>query len=150
MIIDAIQTFLISLSPLGEARVGIPYGVVKGLPVIVAFVVGLTGNLLIFPLFNALIDAFDKQLWKRYKLYREYSIKLMKRAKRGVAGKIQRYGFWGLMVFVMIPLPVTGAYMGIIAARILNVPRVNAFKAISLGVIISSSIIAFSTYLIDK
>lgn len=150
MIIDAIQTFLISLSPLGEARVGIPYGVVKGLPVIVAFVVGLTGNLLIFPLFNALIDAFDKRLWKRYKLYREYSIKLMKRAKRGVAGKIQRYGFWGLMVFVMIPLPITGAYMGIIAARILNVPRVNAFKAISLGVIISSSIIAFSTYLIDK
>lgn len=147
---DAIQTFLISLSPLGEARVGIPYGVVKGLPVWMAFAVGLTANLLIFPIFNGLIDAFDRQLWRRYKLYREYSVKLMKRAKRGVGNSIKKYGFWGLMLFVMVPFPGTGAYMGIIAARILNISRYSSFMAISLGVIVSSLIITISMYFIDK
>lgn len=71
----------------------------------------------------------------------------MRRAKQGVGLKIQKYGFWGLMVFVMIPLPFTGAYMGVVAARVLSVKRSSAFKAITIGIIISSTLIAMTTYL---
>lgn len=70
----------------------------------------------------------------------------MRRAKSQVGTKIQKYGFWGLMVFVMIPLPVTGAYMGVIAARVLSIHPSAAFKAISLGVTISCSIIGVVGY----
>lgn len=59
--------------------------------------------------------------------------------------KIQKYGFWGLMIFVMIPLPVTGAYMGTIAANIFKINRKKAMLAISLGLVVSCFLIAFGT-----
>lgn len=140
MLAESIHTFLISMSPLGEARVGIPVGVVRGLHPVMAFAIGLGANLLVYPLFNWFINKLDHRLWK-YKPYRKQSIKLMKRAKGGVGNKIQKYGFWGLMFFVMIPLPITGAYMGVIAARVLAINSKSAFKAISLGILISCTIV---------
>lgn len=134
-------TFLLSISPLGEARTGIPYGIINGLHPVAAFLIGLAGNLLVYPLLMFLIDTFNKKLW-RFRLYKVPAIKLIRRAKKGVGIKIQKYGFWGLMLFVMIPLPVTGAYMGTIAASIFNIRRRKAFVAISLGVTISCLIIA--------
>ncbi len=141
MIHIIIYTFLISISPLGEARAGIPYGILNGLHPVLAFLAGLIGNLLIFPLFMLLINAFNKKLW-RYRVYKQQNIRLIRRAKKGVGVHIQKYGFWGLMIFVMIPLPTTGAYIGTIAAYIFKIPRREAFVAISLGVIISCLIMA--------
>lgn len=145
MFIESLHTFLISISPLGEARVGIPMGIVKGLHPLMAIGIGLAANLMVFPVFNWLITQFDYRLW-RYRFYRKHSVKMMRRAKSQVGTKIQKYGFWGLMVFVMIPLPVTGAYMGVIAARVLSIHPKEAFKAISLGVTISCTIIGVISY----
>lgn len=146
MINFIIYTFLLSISPLGEARVGIPYGILNGLNPVLAFLVGLIGNLLIFPLFMLLIDAFNTKLW-RFHFYRKHNIKLLRRAKKGLGDKIQKYGFWGLMIFVMIPLPTTGAYIGTIAAYIFKLNRKQAFLAVSLGVTVSCLIMAASTHL---
>lgn len=145
MIVAILKTFFLSISPLGEARLGIPVGMADGLNVFIAFGVGLGGNLLVYPMLTYLIDLFDKKLWK-YRHYKKQSVKIMRRAKSGVGSKIGKYGFWGLMVFVMIPLPVTGAYMGTIAAHVLKIERKSAFKAISLGVIVSCAIVAVLTY----
>jgi uncharacterized membrane protein len=141
-----LQTFFISLAPLGEARVGIPFGMLHGLNPIVVYLVGTMANLLVFSLFSFLLDNFDQKLWK-YPFYRRRSVNLIRRAKQGMGLKIQKYGFWGLMVFVMIPLPFTGAYMGVVAARVLTVKRSSAFKSITIGIIISSTLIAMTTYL---
>ncbi len=138
-------TFALSISPLGEARVGIPYGIINGLNPILALMIGLIGNLLIFPVFMYLIDTFNAKFW-RYKFYKKQNIKLIRRAKKGVGANIQKYGFWGLMIFVMIPLPTTGAYIGTIAAYIFKLERREAFIAISLGVIVSCIIMAVSTH----
>ena len=62
MLDDLIRTFLISISPLGEARIGIPYGILKGLNPYLAFGVGLIANLLVFPLMMLLIDTFNAKL----------------------------------------------------------------------------------------
>ena len=147
MLADIVTTFAISISPLGESRIGIPFGVMSGLPVIWAYVIGLLGNLLVFPIFNTLINLFNQKLWKHH-FYRNHSIKMMRRSKRILGDKVQKYGFWGLMIFVMIPLPVTGAYMGVIGSKVFGVKAKQAFLAISLGVIISASIITFSASLI--
>ena len=146
MLAESIHTFLVSISPLGEARVGIPLGVLRGLNPFVAFLIGLGANLLVFPVFNSLISKFDHRLWK-YRSYRKRSVKLQKRAKKNVGNKIGKYGFWGVMVFVMIPLPITGAYMGVIAARVLCVDSKDAFKAISIGVTISCGIVAALSFI---
>lgn len=142
---DIIYTFLISISPLGEGRVGVPYGILKGLNPFVAFFVGVLGNLLVYPLMMFLIDTFNAKLWK-YKRYKVHSVQLMRRTKKGIGDKIQKYGFWGLMIFVMVPLPFTGAYSGVIAAMIFKISRKKAFFAISIGVFISCLLVGFGSH----
>ena len=145
MITHIIIIILLSLSPLGESRVGIPYGIINGVPPVLAFVLGLGANLLVYPIMVWLVRAIDKRLWQ-FSMYRKQSVKLMRRAKNIVGNSIQKYGFWGLMIFVMIPLPATGAYIGSIAAILFKVPKRKAFAAISIGVVISALIIAVGTY----
>ena len=145
MLETLVYTFLLSISPLGEARAGIPYAVVNDLPLSWAFPVGLVANLLVFPLLMWLIDTFSKRLWPN-RVYRRGAVSLSKRAKRGVGAEIQKYGFWGLMIFVMVPLPGTGAYMGTIAAHVLKIERGKAFLAISIGVLVSCSLMAVGSY----
>lgn len=145
MIYDILFTFLLSISPLGEGRVGIPYGIINDLHPITAFVVGTVANLLVFPILFLLIKYSNKKLWNVH-FYRKYVVKLARRSKRLMGNNIDKYGIWGLMVFVMIPLPGTGAYMGTIAASILNLNRRESFVAVSVGVIISSIVIATGTH----
>lgn len=134
------------MSPLGEARVGIPYGVVKGLPVYWSFLIGWVANLLVFPLFFKAIYLMNTFLWK-HKFYKKSAVFLSKNAKRKTQSSIAKYGAWGLMVFVMIPLPITGAYTGTIAAYILGMEYKKSLLATSVGVTISSVIIATMMYL---
>lgn len=143
--IEFITTFLISISPLGEARVGIPYGVVNDVPVVWAFLIGWFANILVFPLFFKGISLSNKTLWKS-RTYKKGAIYLSKRAKRKTQKSIDKYGLWGLMVFVMIPLPVTGAYIGTLAAYILGMDYKKSFVAVTIGVTISSLIIASGMY----
>src|SRR5690554_3222472 len=145
MLQDILYTFLISISPLGEARVGIPYGILKGVNPFLVFFIGLSGNLLVYPLMMFLIDTFNTTLWK-YKRYKVHSVQLMRRTKKSIGDKIQKYGFWGLMIFVMIPLPFTGAYSGVIAAVLFKISRKKAFLAISIGVFISCLIVGFGSH----
>lgn len=145
MLETLIYTFLLSISPFGEARAGIPYAVLNDLPLAWAFTVGLIANLLIFPILSWLIDTFSLKLWPN-RTYRKSVVSLSRRAKKGVGNEVQKYGFWGLMIFVMIPLPGTGAYMGTIAAYVFKIGRGSAFLAISIGVVISCILMAAGSY----
>ncbi|MFT4753877.1 MAG: putative membrane protein [Salibacteraceae bacterium] len=146
MLIDLISVFIISISPFGEARVGIPYGVINGVPVLWSFVIGWVANLLIFPLFYRGITLMNQTFWK-YRNYKKSAIFLSKRAKSKTRNSIDKYGAWGLMVFVMIPLPITGAYIGTIAAYILKMDSRTAFIAVTVGVTISSLLVGSALYL---
>ena len=138
-------TFLLSISPLGEARVGIPYAILNDVPFAWAFIVGLIANLLIFPLLMLLIDTFNARFWPN-RHYKKGVVRLSRIAKKRTGYSIEKYGFWGLMIFVMIPLPGTGAYVGTIAAAIFKINRQKAFWAVSLGVIISCIIMAIASH----
>lgn len=140
-----LYTFLISISPFGEARAGIPYAVLNDIHIIWAFIIGLIANLLVFPLLMWLIDTFSIKLWPN-RMYRKGVVKLSRRAKKSVGGKFQKYGFWALMLFVMIPLPGTGAYIGTIAAYVLKIERKRAFMATSIGVTLSCIVMAVGAY----
>lgn len=145
MIKEIIISFFLSISPFGEARVGIPYAILNDVPFLLAFITGLAGNLLIYPLFIWLIDTFNKRFWpNRY--YKKGVLRLTRIAKKRTGTSIEKYGFWGLMVIVMIPLPGTGAYMGTLAAAIFDINRRKAFWAVSLGVFISCIIMAVASH----
>ena len=144
---DVLFTFLISFSPFGEARAGIPYGELVGLPILLVFVIGLTANLLVFPIFYKAIELANKHLWKN-QLYKRTAIYLAARARTKTRTIIKKYGVWGLMVFVMIPLPVTGAYIGTIAAYIFGISYRKSLIAISGGITISSAMVALFMYFI--
>ncbi|MDF1673618.1 MAG: small multi-drug export protein [Vicingaceae bacterium] len=146
---DFLYTFLISISPLGEARVGIPYGVLKGVPVVYAFLIGWGANLFVYPLFYKGIKLSNEALWKS-RWYKKSALYLSKRAKSKTKSSIQKYGLWGLMVFVMIPLPITGAYMGTLAAYILRMDYKKSLIAVNVGVTISCLIIATMMYFGEK
>lgn len=141
-----LYTFLFSLSPIGEARLGIPFAVFNDVHYILAFAVGLVGNLLVFPLFMWLIDRFHQKLWP-YSFYKRSMIRFSRLTKKGVGDKLQKHGFWGLMVLVMVPMPGTGAYTGTIAAALFNVERKKAFLAVSLGTVVSCALMAAAAYL---
>ena len=89
MLTEFITTFLISISPLGEARAGIPYGVMNDIPVGWAFLVGWLANLLVFPLFFYGIRFSNKTLWKS-KAYKKGAVYLSKRAKKKTKSSIDK------------------------------------------------------------
>jgi len=62
--------------------------------------------------------------------------------------KILRYEKWGLLIFVAIPLPGTGAWSGALVAGLLNMRMRSALPIISLGVLIAGGIISVISYLI--
>jgi len=146
MILDLIITFLFSISPLGEGRVGIPYGILEAeLDPILTFLVSLGGNLMVFPLFSYVMKLSNKHLWKSRR-YKKSAVYLTRKAKKGTQSNIQKYGIWGLMVFVMIPLPITGAYSGTIAAFVTQMNYKKSFFAVSVGVTIALIITTVVTY----
>ena len=142
MLKDIIFTFLISFSPFGEARVGIPYGIEHtDLTLIWVFLIALSANLLVFPLFYRVIEFFNNHFLKS-KWYRKAAIYLSLRARRKTGAVVQKYGAIGLMIFVMIPLPFTGAYIGTIAAYIFKINYKKSLLAINIGVLIALTFIS--------
>ncbi len=72
---------------------------------------------------------------------KKYLANIQRRAKRF----IDKYGFWGLMIFVAIPLPGTGAYTGAFAAELFEIDKKRAFIAIALGVVIAGIIVTLAS-----
>ena len=60
--------------------------------------------------------------------------------------KIEKLGFWGLVLFVGVPLPGTGAWTGCLIATILRMDKKKAFLAAALGVIMASIIMMLISY----
>ncbi len=140
MILDLITAILWSISPFGESKVGIPYGISQGVNSYLIFVTCFLANLLVFPIMMFFLDYVNKFL-VRWRPYKKAAVWVAKRAKVGTGDKIQRFGFFGLALFVMIPLPGTGVYAGSIAAYLFKIERKKAFMANAVGIFFSAVII---------
>ena len=140
MILELITAILWSLSPFGESKVGIPYGIAQGVNSYLVFITCFLANLLVFPIMMFFLDYVNKSFVK-WRPYKKAALWVAKRAKSGTGGKIQKFGFFGLALFVMIPLPGTGVYAGSIAAYLFRIERKKAFMANAIGIFFSSVII---------
>lgn len=119
---------------------GIPYGLLNGLNQYVVFISCFLANLLVFPIMMFFLEKVNVYLI-RWRFYKKSAIFIAKRAKRGSGKNVQKYGFLGLVLFVMLPLPGTGVYAGSIAAYIFKIEKQRAFLANAIGIFFSSLII---------
>ena len=131
---------LLSLFPIAELRGGIPYALANNINPFVAYFVCVGANILAFPIVFFFLE-FLHPLFLKIDLYKNLFDKFVIKTREKLNDKIKKYGFWGLMLFVMIPLPVTGAYTGSFAAWLFNIPKKKAFLSVVLGVVISGIIV---------
>ena len=132
------------MSPFGEAKVGIPFGLLNDLNIYLVFVIAFGANVLVFPMMMFFLERINHYLL-RWTWYKKAAIWVARRAKTGSGNKIQKYGFWGLIFFVMIPLPGTGVYAGSIATYLFKIERKKAFAANVIGIFFSSVIVWVTT-----
>ena len=140
MILDIIIAMLCSISPLGEAKVGIPYALLKGVNIYVAFLACFGANVLVFPLMTFFLDVVNRYFTRWYH-YKKAAIFVARRAKHGAGKNVSKYGFWGLIIFVLIPIPGTGVYAGTISAYLFQLNRKKAFLANTIGIFFSCLIV---------
>lgn len=140
-----IITLFISMVPVIELRGAIPAATGMGLSPWVAIPVAIVGNLIPVPF----IIIFIKRIfaWMRRVSPKLNGVvdRMEAKAEKNKA-KVLKYAFWGLAIFVAIPLPGTGAWTGALVAAMLDMPLKKAFPSIVLGVLGAGIIIAFVSY----
>ena len=144
MLLDLIIAMLWSVSPFGEAKVGIPYGMLSGVNIYAVFLGCFVANVLVFPVMMFFLEKINRYLL-RWIFYKKSAIFVARRAKTGSGSQIKRFGFWGLILFVMIPLPGTGVYAGSIATYLFKIEKQKAFWANTIGIFLSSVIVWSAT-----
>ena len=142
-----LQTFLISMVPIIELRGAIPYGVLRGLEYWQAIPVAIVGNLVPVPFIIVFIRKIFAWLRTKSAWLNGLVTKLENRAL-SKTDTVKKYAFWGLFLFVAIPLPGTGAWTGALIAAMLDMRVKDAFPAIALGVVTAGAIITFLTFVV--
>ncbi len=138
-------TVLVSMIPVVELRGGIPFGVAAGLPVWAAFIAAVIGNLIPVPFIIVYIRRIFQ--WMRRRMPRLNSLVDKLERKAHLKGqKVTKYKYLGLMLFVAIPLPGTGAWTGSLAAAFLDMPLRKAIPSVVVGVLIAGMAISILTY----
>ena len=137
---DYIYSILLSMLPIAELRGGIPYALANGIHPVTAYLMCVLANILAFPIVYFFMGFFH-DLFNKMKWYANLFEKIVVRTRNKVGDNIEKWSFWGLMVFVMIPLPVTGAYTGTFAAWVFGIEKKKGFLAVSLGVMIAGLIV---------
>lgn len=139
--------FIISMIPILELRGALLVaGPLLGVPVAKAIPLCIIGNIIPVPFILLLITPIFKWM-KGTKLFKPMVDKLEAKAM-SKSDKIEKYEFWGLVLFVGIPLPGTGAWTGSLIAALLGVKFKKAFPAVILGIFMATVIMWFISYVV--
>ena len=143
--IDILAVLGIAASPISELRGAIPIAIgVYNFPWYYAFPIAVIGNLLPVPFLLLLLNSVSRLLC-RVRFLERFINWLFERTRR--RGKIiERYERIGLALFVAIPLPITGAWTGSIAAVLLGLKFRYAFLSIVIGVLIAGIIVTCAAF----
>lgn len=128
-IFNLISVFLTAMLPIGELRLAIPLGLARNLSIWLVYPLAVIGNL-IPVIFILLLAKRFCPCWLCQKIEKNHNHKFIK---------------WGelfLIPFVALPLPLTGAWAGALAAVVFGVKFWKAFGLISIGVLIAGIIVS--------
>lgn len=135
-------TFFIAMLPIVELRGAIPVGVGIGLSYFESFICSFIGNIIpiyfIVKYIRPLFDFFGR--WKPFKVIIDFATnRATKKIKE--SERLQNYTALGLFLFVAIPIPGTGAWVGSLIANFLNLPPKKAIPPMIIGVLTAGIIV---------
>lgn len=144
---DELVVFLISVMPILECRLGMFTAIVLlQMNTIKGFLISFAGNILPIPfillLINWIFEVFKKIPGLKNIVFWLEERTLKKR------DKIDKYGIWGLLLFVAIPLPGTGGWTGALLASLLHLDKKKSFGVIALGVFIAGLIMTVLSHVV--
>ena len=138
--------FFCSMIPIIELRGAIPLGAALGMPWWLNYICAVVGNMIPIPFILLFIRKFIAWMTaSRVKFFNKIGGWLTRKAEKN-REKIEKYSFWGVCLFVALPLPVTGAWTGSLAAATIGMKRWKAFFSCLLGVMIAGVIVTLIAY----
>jgi len=136
MVNEYLLIALLSMTPFIEGRGAIAFAAVSNINLWVAFPLAVLGNLIVIPITFRLLKLahFSKSVY--YVFGKRFENKIQKYSHR-----FETWEEFALLIFVAVPIPVTGAFTAIAIADILGLKQRKSSLVIGLGVL-SSSVIA--------
>ena len=146
---DELVVFIISVLPILECRLGMFTAIVLlQMNVFKGFIISFLGNILPIPFILLLINWIFELLKKVPKINK--MIFWLEERTLKKRDKIDKYGIWGLLFFVAIPLPGTGGWTGALLASLLHLDKKKSFGVIAMGVFIAGLIISILSLVIGS
>lgn len=141
---DELIIFVISLLPVLELRGGLIAASLLDVNLIKAFIICFIGNMLPVPF----ILLFIRRIFKFLKTKKRIGKHIISLENRSLAkkNKVLKYRGWGLLLFVAIPIPGTGAWTGALVAALLKLRIRNSTLIIAVGVLIAGIIVSLISY----
>ncbi len=144
---ELVKIFLYAMTPIGELRLAIPIGITHyNVNFIGVYIIAVLGNIIppfviiyFAPKVTALLRGKSKKLDKLFDW-------VFDRTRKKTKKYIEKYGALGLMLFVAIPLPNTGAWTGSIAAWLFGVEKKIAIKYTIFGILIAGFVVTLLTF----
>jgi uncharacterized membrane protein len=128
-----VMTVLLAFLPISELRGSIPFAIANQVPWYIAFLVSVVCNSLVAPACWIFLSSIHK-LFLKMNWYRKFFERFIERARNKLSGSLERWGWFGIAVFVAIPLPLTGAWTGTLGAWVFGVSKRKTMLAVILGV----------------
>ena len=146
IIVKYLITFFLGMCPIIEIRGAIPVGVGLGLSYFESFILGFLGNIIpIFFIVKFIGPIFE--FFRRWTIFRVIidwaSDKATKKIEENT--KLQNFTALGLFIFVAVPIPTTGAWVGSLIANFLHVPLKKALPPLATGVLVAGIIVLAAT-----
>jgi len=141
---EIIGSIFIAMLPIIELRGAIPVAFAFGLNWQTAITCAVIGNVIPIPFILIFLDSIFNFM-KKHNIFRGLVKKLEEKAI-SKSEKVSKYQFWGLVLFVAIPLPGTGGWTGALIASAMKMDRKNAFLSILIGIIYAAILVTLGTY----
>jgi uncharacterized membrane protein len=144
-LVNLAKVAFVSMLPIFELRGGIPLGIIgHGITWWKVFLVSVSANIFPVPFILKLMNPIEKWL-RQWKKWDQLFSWLFAHTRKRTEKKIERWKELGLILFVAIPLPVTGAWTGSLAAYIFNLKFRKALACIIVGVLIAAIIVTLAS-----
>lgn len=139
-----LYTFFISMLPIIELRGAIPVGAASGLPWYANYLLCCIGNILPVPIILLFVE-YVLNFMKKTRHLDKIAYWVEEKAEK-YKGQVTKYATWGLLLFVAIPLPGTGAWTGSLVAAFIKMNKKTAFLSVLGGVLIAGVIVTLISY----
>lgn len=144
--IKEIIVFIISMCPILELRGGLIAASLLDMDPVISYIICIIGNILPIPFIlwfiNKILNFMRNSKNNKLKGIANWLDTKVEKNK----GQIEKYGYLGLILFVGIPLPGTGAWTGCLIASVLEMDRKKSFIAALIGVFIASIIMMLLSF----